>query len=62
MLIKILKHNLFWKRFKVTMLQLSREKRVFVVEKYFERKKLHVVQAAFQQRFNHASSCKKTIE
>ena len=44
------------------MLQISKEKRVFVVEKFFERKSYIAVQAAFQQRFNHAPPCKKTIQ
>ena len=44
------------------MLQISKEKRVFVVEKFLERKSYIAVQAAFQQRFNHAPPCKKTIQ
>ena len=44
------------------MPQLSKEERVFVVEKYFERKSSIVVQAAFRQRFNHAAPSKKTIQ
>ena len=55
-------NNLFWKIFKVTMPQLSKEEWAFVVEKYFKRKSCIAVQAAFWQQFNHASSCKKTIQ
>ena len=39
-------------RFKVTMSPLSKEERVFVAEKYFERNSYIAVQAAFPQRFN----------
>ena len=44
------------------MLQVSKEKRAFVVEKLFERKSYVAVHAAFQQRFNQALPCKKTIQ
>ena len=44
------------------MSQLSKEERVFVVEKYFERKSYLAVQAAFRQRFKHAPPCKTTIQ
>ena len=44
------------------MRQLSKEERVFVVEKYFERKSYIALQAAFWQQFNHAPPCKKTIQ
>ena len=39
-----------------------KEERVFVAEKYFERKSYIAVQAAFRQRFNHAPPYKKTIQ
>ena len=44
------------------MPQISKEERAFVVEKFFARKSYIAVQATFQQRFNHAPPCKKTIQ
>ena len=44
------------------MPQISKENRVFVVKRFFERKSYTVVQAAFQQRFNQTLPCKKTIQ
>ena len=41
---------------------VSKEKRTFVVEKYFERKSCIAVQAAFRQQFNHTPPCQKTIQ
>ena len=43
------------------MPQISKEKRVFVVDKFFERKSYIAVQAAFRQRFNQTPPWKKTI-
>ena len=44
------------------MPQISKEERAFVAETFFERKSYIAVQAAFQQRFNQAPPCKKTIQ
>ena len=44
------------------MPQISKEKRVFVVEKFFERKSYTAVQVALRQRFNKTSPCKNTIQ
>ena len=51
-----------WRRFNVTIRQISKEERCFVVEKYFERKSYIPVKAAFRQRFNQVPPCKKTIQ
>ena len=48
---KNIQKYLFWKRSKVTLPQLSKKERVFVAEKYFERKSYIAVQAAFWQPF-----------
>ena len=61
MLINTFDNIPFWRRFKVTIPQISKEERIFVAEKYFERKSYIAVQAAFRQRFNQAPPCKKTI-
>ena len=59
---KKIQKYLLWKRFKVTIPQLSKEEHVFVVEKYFERQSYIAVQETFRQRFKHALPCKKTIQ
>lgn len=42
--------------------KLSKQERVLVVERHFERKSYLAVQVAFRQRFSHEPYCKEKIQ
>ena len=44
------------------MPQLTKEQRVFIVEKYFELKSINAVKLAFQERFDREAPCKSAIQ
>ena len=44
------------------MPQFLKDKQVFVLKKYFERKRYIEVKSTSQQWFNHAPLCKKTVQ
>ena len=53
---------LFWRRLKVAMSQLSKEKQFSVAEKHFKGKSYIRFEASFPQRFNHPPNCRKIVQ